>query len=125
MKGKNLTLVISTIIAATLLSCEPKKNKYYFAINGRELMLTEQFSDSAAYMHAFESFEITKKVYKDMDDVMKDNVFYTKKDVTYFDLFNEKLENITYIVDFKDKDSLKAEAVKYAKKLPNNFKQLK
>jgi hypothetical protein len=119
MKGKNLTLVISTIIAATLLSCEPKKNKYYFAIDGHELMLTEQFSDSAAYMHAFSVFQISKKIGKEMDDKMKGNIYYRKSNVTYFDLFNEKLENITYIVDFEDKDSLKAEAVKMVKKLPN------
>jgi hypothetical protein len=128
-KLKKQTLMIKkiTLIALTLtfLSCSPKKNKYYYAVNGGELKLIEEYTDSAAYMYAFRYLEIRKKIQQDTDDVLKGNKFYTPEKITYFDLFNEKLENITYTVHFEDEDSLKADAIKDAKNMPNTFKETK
>lgn len=103
-----------------LSSCMTKK--YYYLEDGGHEQVIEADSDSAAYLKAFEYFQISKKVYTDMK---KSYTNSTLAEPISFDLLNDKRENITYKVSFVQKDSFEQAYSNDIKILPNNFEDSK
>ena len=88
---------IALLILITFSSCNNKR-KYYYIQNGKdEKKLIEAYSDSSAYMRAFELFEISKKVHTDMKESLE--TVYLEAPVS-FELLNEKQENIRFKITF-------------------------
>jgi len=96
--------------------------KYYYVQDGKDEKVIEADSDSAAYLKAFEYFQISKKVYNDMK---KSYSNASLPEPISFDLLNDKRENITYKISFANKDSLEQAYSDDIKKLPNSFEDSK
>ena len=56
-------------VSILFFSCDFNK-KYYYVEDSKEEKLIEASSDSAAYMEAYTNFQISKKVYRDMNQSM-------------------------------------------------------
>lgn len=119
MKNK---LILTAFLAVSLFSCSRTENKktYYYQENNGILDTLHEVSDSAAYLHAFRRFEISKKVSKDIEEEVGQN--YLEKPRLFY-LYNEKMENITYQVFFMNKIALEDEIINKVKSLPNNIKR--
>ena len=113
--------VINIIIVLTFLltSCNTKK-KYFYKQDNKDETIIEEYSDSSAYMTAFQNFEISKKVYNDMKKSLGTT---TLESPTSFELLNDKHENITYRISFLNKDSLENACAKSINQLSNNIEK--
>ena len=105
------------ISAIVLTSCNFNK-KYYYKEGTKPERLIEASSDSAAYMEAFQDFEIAKKVYNDM----KKSIGNSSLDRPIsFELLNDKHEDITYKISFANKDSLEKALANRINEMPNSI----
>jgi len=102
-----------------LVSCQQTK-KYYYVEGTKEERVIKASSDSAAYMEAVQYFEISKKVYNDMEKSLGHS--YLDRPLG-FRLLNSKREDITYSVYFASKDSLEEESAKRINELPNTIEE--
>jgi hypothetical protein len=100
-------------------SCNTKK-KYYYIEDGNDKTLIEAYSDSAAYMKAFENFEISKKVYNDMKESLKS---ISIEEPVSFELLNEKKIDIRYTTTFVGKDSFENACAKNISQSPNTIEE--
>ncbi|HUC79780.1 MAG TPA: hypothetical protein VMR70_02655 [Flavisolibacter sp.] len=114
------TLLLFAVLLATLhlISCQTKK-KYYYREGSKEEVI-EAYTDSAAYLEAYQKFEISKKVHNDMKKTYGDT--YLSAPVS-FELLNDKREDITYKVSFANQDSLENNVTKSINDLPNSVEQ--
>lgn len=109
-----ITFIFSTI----LFSCSTKKQYYYQAGDKEEII--EAYSDSQAYLAAFNKFEIAKKVHSDMIITYG----HSYRDLpANFTLYNNKHEDITYTVVFQNRDSLENKIVTDIRELPNSIQK--
>ena len=112
---------IALLILITFSSCNNKR-KYYYIQNGKdEKKLIEAYSDSSAYMRAFELFEISKKVHTDMKESLE--TVYLEAPVS-FELLNEKQENIRFKITFASKDSFETACAKNIGESPNTIEEV-
>ena len=113
---KNKLLII--VLFFTLISCNKKEYKYIEIADEEGLMggterkeqepkVIEAETDSIAYLEAFQKFCIAQKVSNDM----KTSMGASANTPIEFKLLNEKDEDITNLVFFKDKD-LKEKEIK-------------
>src|SRR6185312_1965917 len=109
---------ISGLLLLTICTSSCMTKKYYYVQDGKDEKVIEADSDSAAYLKAFEYFQISKKVYNDMK---KSYSNASLPEPISFDLLNGKRENITYKISFANKDSLEQAYSDDIKKLPNSF----
>lgn len=124
MKGEILySIITATLLSLIFASCGKKEKQYYYSIDGGELSPIEEFSDSAAYMSVFSFFQSFKRDERELDSISKGNIFYIQREVPYFDLYNDKKEKITNIVNFQNKDSLENDAIQKAERKPSVVKQ--
>ena len=118
MLRQSLTFIsFCLLLTFALTSCNMKK-KYYYKEDSKEEKIIEEYSDSAAYMKAFQNFEISKKVHSDMKKSLGN--FYLDRP-TSFELLNDKHEDITYKIVFANKDSLEKACSNSINELPNNI----
>jgi len=110
---------IILLLTNTIISCKNTK-KYYYQEGNKEEKIIEATSDSAAYLEAVKYFEISKKVFSDMEKSYGN--IYIDKPIS-FRLFNNKREDITYQVHFLNKDSLEDETANNINKLPNTIEE--
>jgi hypothetical protein len=96
------------------------KKKYYYREGSKEEKLLEAYSDSAAYLEAYQNFEISKKVYNDMKKSVGGS--YLSEPIS-FQLLNDKHEDITYKILFANKDSLEKDIIKSINDLPNSLEE--
>ncbi|TAF83277.1 MAG: hypothetical protein EAZ51_00985 [Sphingobacteriales bacterium] len=115
------TLLFTTyfILTLALVSCQ-KKKKYYYHEGSKEEKVIEAYSDSAAYLEAYEKFEISKTVYKNMKKTYGNTYLI---EPASFELLNDKYEDITYKVNFSNKDSLEKSITKSINELPNTVEK--
>lgn len=104
-------------ITLLVIACNSSK-KYYYVQDSKEEKVFNAISDSAAYLKAYEYFQISEKVYKDMKS--KYGSAYLDQPISY-KLLNSKREDITYRVHFLKKDSLLEDVSNNIKELPNTI----
>ena len=109
---------ITSFIIIFLASCQMKK-KYYYHEGSKEVPI-EAYSDSAAYLEAYQKFVISKKVYKDIKKTYGESLL---SDPISFELLNDKHEDITYRISFSNKDSLEKNIDKSIENLPNSIEE--
>lgn len=118
MTKQTLLLFLFSLVTLVLTSCQTKK-KYYYREGSKEELI-EAYSDSAAYLEAYQKFEISKKVHNDMKKTYGDT--YLSAPVS-FELLNDKHEDITYKVSLANQDSLENNIAKSINDLPNSIEQ--
>ena len=104
-------------ISILFFSCGLNK-KYYYVEDSKEEKLIEASSDSAAYMEAYTKFQISKKVYRDMNQSIGTLSLSEPKS---FSLLDENRKDITYLISFSNKDSLEKFTDNRINDLPNNI----
>ena len=104
-------------ISIFFFSCGLNK-KYYYVEDSKEEKLIEASSDSAAYMEAYTKFQISKKVYRDMNQSIGTVSLSEPKS---FSLLDENRKDITYLISFSNKDSLEKFTDNRINDLPNNI----
>lgn len=118
--NQRIQLVVALLFLITILiSCGHKK-KYYYREGSKEEVLIEANSDSEAYLKAYEKFEISKKVQNDMKTSLPD---VNMPSPVFFELLDEKKQNITYKVMFKNKEQMEYEIQESVNELPNNIQE--
>lgn len=116
---KKQILVISCILFLHI-SCT-NKNKYYYVEGNKKEKIIKAYSDSAAYLEAYKEFEISKKVFNDMEKSFGGSSLSAPP--IRFNLLNSKHEDITYKVSFYNKNILEDSISKMINKLPNNIEE--
>ena len=103
-----------------LMGCNVKK-KYTYKEDLKDTKIIEAYSDSAAYIEAYESFLISKKVYNEMKEQYgKIGTIGLSEPINY-SLYNEKGEDIKYSIKISKKDSLDSAIEVRINGLPNNI----
>lgn len=116
MKRISLFFLLSMIF---LISCGGKK-KYKYKEDLSEEKIIEAYSDSAAYIQAYEIFIISKKSYTEIKNQFGGNGL---TEPISFSLYNDKGEDIRYSISFSNKDSLDKAIEKRINSLPNNISE--
>jgi hypothetical protein len=106
-------------LSILLFGCNIKKN-YYYVEDSKEEKLIEASSDSSAYMEAYTKFQISKKVYRDMNQSMGT---VTLSEPISFSLLDENRKDITFLISFSNKDSLEKFTENRINDLPNNIEE--
>jgi len=118
MKKHTFIFLTICLIFIFLTSCQTKK-KYYYHEGVKEEPI-EAYSDSSAYLEAYEKFVISKKVYKDMKNTYGESLLSAP---VSFELLNDKHEEITYKISFSNKDILEKNITKSINDLPNSIEE--
>lgn len=110
-----LSLVFVSFISILFFSCGMKK-KYYYVEDSKEEKIIEADSDSAAYLEAYTSFVISKKVYEEMKGEYGATGL---SEPTIFSIFDENHKEI--YPSFISKDSIEKDIEIRINKMPNNL----
>ncbi len=117
---KSISVLFSFLsISILFFSCDFNK-KYYYVEDSKEEKLIEASSDSAAYMEAYTNFQISKKVYRDMNQSMGT---VTLSEPISFSLLDENRKDITFLISFSNKDSIEKSIENRINELPNNIEE--
>lgn len=100
-----LVFIFLALLSVLTFSCNINK-KYYYQENSKDEKEILASSDSAAYLEAYQNFQISKKVYNNMKESLGST--YITEPLS-FTLYNEKHEDITYKVTFENYEQLKKE----------------